>query len=61
MAKAFRKRRVDGFDLNSIASKELSEQEWVQEAGKGLSFEFLNDPSEDVYTLNDGRKIDVSK
>ncbi len=52
---------VEEFDLNSVESKELSEREWVQEATRSPSFEFLNDPSEDIYTLNDGRRIDDSK
>ena len=52
---------IEEFDLNSIESKELSERVWVQEAAKSLSFEFLNDPSGDIYTLNDGRQIDGSK
>ncbi len=46
---------AEAFDLNSVESKELSEREWVQEATRSPSFEFLNDPSEDIYTLNDGR------
>lgn len=61
MAETFRKRKVEDFDLNSIESKELTEREWVQEASRGPSFEFLSDPSEDIYTLNDGRPIDDSK
>lgn len=47
---------AEEFDLHSVESKELSEREWVQEATRSLPFEFLNDPSEDIYTLNDGRR-----
>ena len=52
---------AEEFDLNSIETKEFSEREWLQEAVKSPSLEFLSDPGEDVYTIDDGRPIDVSK
>jgi hypothetical protein len=42
-------------------AKEFSEREWLQEAVKSPSLEFMSDPAEDVCTIDDGRPIDVSK
>jgi hypothetical protein len=36
-------------------ASELSEAEWSKEVTKSPSFDFLRDPKEDVYTLNDGK------
>ena len=52
---------VEQFHLNPAESGELGERAWVQEAGRSPSFAFLSDPSEDIYTLNDGRRINDSK
>ena len=30
------------------------ETEWLQSAARNLAFDFLNDPTEDVYSLADG-------
>jgi len=52
---------VEEFDLKAIEPSEHTEQEWVLAAAMSPSFEFLNDPSEDIYTVKDGRRIDDSK
>lgn len=59
MADTFRRRKVEQFHLNSEAPEELGERAWFQEAGRSPSFAFLSDPSEDIYTLNDGRRINM--
>ena len=34
---------------------EISEKEWLRVASANPAFDFLKDPEEDIYTLNDGR------
>ncbi|MGE3273105.1 MAG: hypothetical protein AB7P40_30520 [Chloroflexota bacterium] len=36
-------------------SDDLSEQEWLQAGASNPVFDFLNDPAEDIYTLDDGQ------
>ena len=38
-------------------SDEISEAEWLRFAATNPVFDFLNDPEEDVYTLEDGKPI----
>lgn len=33
---------------------EITEKEWLQFAMKGGAFDFLNDPAEDIYSIEDG-------
>ncbi len=33
---------------------EISEKEWLTMAMKGGAFDFLNDPRENIYTMEDG-------
>jgi hypothetical protein len=33
---------------------DFEEQEWLHAAATSSSFDFLNDPAEDIYTLEDG-------
>ncbi|HEY5464103.1 MAG TPA: hypothetical protein VIJ95_12655 [Hanamia sp.] len=37
-----------------IKEDEISENQWLSLAMKGGSFDFLNDPAEDIYTMEDG-------
>lgn len=37
-----------------IKDDEISENEWSSFAMKGGSFDFLNDPAEDIYSMEDG-------
>lgn len=37
-----------------IKDDEISETEWLGLAMKGAAYDFLNDPSEDIYTMEDG-------
>jgi hypothetical protein len=38
---------------------ELSEAEWLHAAARNSAFDFLADPQEDIYTLNDGKPFHV--
>jgi hypothetical protein len=38
-----------------LKDDEVTEEEWLKGAMKMGSFDFLNDPAEDIYTLNDGK------
>jgi len=42
-------------------ARELSEEEWSKQVIKSPSFEFLKDPGEDVFTLNDGKPFNVQR
>lgn len=37
--------------------EDVNEQEWMQAASHNSAFDFLNDPAEDIYTLNDGQPL----
>lgn len=34
---------------------EIDEKEWLHSAAVNQSFDFLNEPEEDIYTLGDGK------
>jgi hypothetical protein len=36
---------------------ELEQQEWLKMAATNPTFAFLNDPEEDIYTLEDGQPL----
>ena len=36
---------------------DLNEKDWLQAASKNNVFDFLNDESEDIYTLADGKPL----
>lgn len=36
-------------------SGEWDETEWLQAASRNPTFDFLRDPEEDIYTVNDGK------
>lgn len=38
--------------------EEISESEWLYAATTNPSFDFLKEPEEDIYTLEDGRPFD---
>jgi len=38
---------------------DLDESEWLHAAAANPAFDFLKDPSEDVYSLSDGKPFDV--
>ena len=44
-----------------IGEDELSERDWMRTAGQGGSFNFLNAPEEDIYTLEDGKPFDDAR
>lgn len=37
--------------------EELDEQAWLNAVSSNPSFAFLNDPAEDIYTLEDGHPV----
>ena len=39
-------------------SAELTEAEWLRAAASNPVFDFLKDPSQDIYTLEDGEPFD---
>lgn len=44
-----------------VGEDEPSEQEWLQAARQGGTFDFLNAPEEDRYTLRDGKPFDDAR
>lgn len=36
---------------------DMSEKEWMQAAAANSTFAFLNDPAEDIYSLEDGKPL----
>ena len=37
-----------------VKDDEITEKEWLSIAMKGGAYDFLNDPAEDIYTMEDG-------
>ena len=37
------------------ADDEISEKDWLASAMQGSAFDFLNDPVENIYTMEDGK------
>lgn len=46
--------RKDAKIVVLIKDEEISEKEWLSLAMRGGAFDFLNDPVEDIYTMEDG-------
>jgi hypothetical protein len=44
----------DDAETGEYSLEVISESEWLRAAIKSESFKFLADPSEDIYTLEDG-------
>lgn len=44
-----------------LLDDDFAEEEWTKDATSSSVFDFLKDPEEDIYTLDDGRPIDESK
>jgi hypothetical protein len=38
-----------------VKDEEISEKEWLKLAVNSNIYDFLNDPSEDIYTMEDGQ------
>ncbi|MBN1994401.1 MAG: hypothetical protein JW953_17010 [Anaerolineae bacterium] len=49
--------RVRVIVLYPINGDEVDETEWLQAAARNPAFDFLNDPEEDLYSLNDGKSF----
>jgi hypothetical protein len=52
LGKNFSKRKAKVVVL--FDDEDITEKEWLQFAMKGGAFDFLNDPAEDIYTMEDG-------
>ena len=39
------------------SNNEWGEAEWLKAAARNPAFEFLNDPEEDIYSLDDGKSF----
>jgi hypothetical protein len=37
---------------------DIPEQDWLKSASHNPAFDFLKDPEEDIYTLNDGKPFE---
>jgi hypothetical protein len=44
-----------------IGDDELNDRDWMRAAMQGGSFDFLNAPEEDIYTLKDGKPFDDAR
>ena len=44
-----------------VGEDEPTDQEWLHAASQSGSFDFLNAPEEDRYTLHDGRPFDDTR
>ena len=51
------KSRVRVIVLFDETANDLSEKEWLKAASDNEVFDFLNDESEDIYTLEDGKPL----
>jgi hypothetical protein len=40
-----------------MSEDELNEKNWLDAVSHNPSFAFLQDPEEDIYTLNDGQPV----
>lgn len=47
--------------LNEDEETSEDEQQWLYSISKNPSFDFLNEPEEDIYSLNDGEPVDDEK
>ncbi len=41
--------------------KDIDESEWLQAATENPAFSFLEDPEEDIYSINDGKPFNDNK
>lgn len=41
--------------------EDIDESEWLQTASNNPAFAFLEDPEEDIYTIDDGKPFDAQK
>lgn len=53
-------KRVRVIVLTTI-EEEISEEEWLKAAARNPAFHFLHDAAEEIYTIEDGKPIDVEK
>ncbi len=47
--------------LPSGADDEMAESEWMESATKNPIFDFLANPAEDIYTMDDGEPVELEK
>jgi hypothetical protein len=51
------KSRVRVIVLFDESAADIDENEWLKAASRNDAFDFLNDETEDIYTLADGRQL----
>jgi hypothetical protein len=51
------KSRVRVIVLFDESSSDINETEWLKAASRNQAFDFLNDETEDIYTLADGKQF----
>ncbi len=47
--------------LPSGADDAMAESEWMEAATKNPIFDFLANPAEDIYTMDDGEPVELEK
>lgn len=53
-------KRVRVIVLTTV-EEEISEVEWLKAASRNPAFQFLHDAAEEIYTIEDGKPIEVEK
>lgn len=48
-------------ELDWQEAEEIDEHQWLQSAASNPDFDFINDPEEDIYTINDGKSFPVEE
>jgi hypothetical protein len=51
------KSRVRVIVLFDESASDIDENEWLKAASRNQAFDFLNDETEDIYTLADGKQF----
>ena len=41
----------------SLEDEEINEHEWLRAASTSPAFQFLEDPAEDIYSIDDGKPL----
>ncbi len=54
-------KKVRVFILVPDEEADIDETEWLHAAAKNPSYDFLNDPEEDIYTMNDGKPFEYQE
>jgi HKD family nuclease len=47
--------------VSTVSKNNIQDKQWLKAISKNPSFDFLQDESEDIYSLNDGNPLDNEK